>query len=255
MNPYHVECLKDKKILITGASSGIGRASAKMLAECGAQLVLCGRDIERLGETKKNIFQPDRHEIEQIDFISLEQIAIDLESKIKKHGAFDGVFHSAGVSILKPAKLMVDKDVTNVLGPSLFASLAISKVFSKKSNLNDGGSILFMSSVAAHSGQQGMTLYSSSKASIEGMTRSLANELANRRIRVNCIAAGGVDTEMHQRLVGNSHDDVVKAYENMHLLGFGRPDDIAGLVVYMMTDSSRWITGSTVIMDGGYISK
>jgi NAD(P)-dependent dehydrogenase (short-subunit alcohol dehydrogenase family) len=255
MNPYQTESLKDKRILLTGASSGIGRASAIMLAECGAQLVLCGRDIERLNETKKYLNRPDDHGIETIDFKSVEQIAGDFEEKLKQYGAFDGVFHSAGISVLKPAKLLSDKDINNVLGPSLYAALALSKVFSKKSNLKDGGSIVFMSSVAAHSGQQGMTLYSSSKASIEGLTRSLANELANRKIRVNCIAAGGVDTEMHQKMVGTSHDDVVKAYEKMHLLGFGKPKDIAGLVVYMMNDISRWMTGSTVVLDGGYISK
>lgn len=255
MNPYKEDSLRDKKIFVTGASSGIGRATAMMLAECGAQLVMCGRDVDRLNDTKNNINRPNVHGIEVIDFISVDQIASDLDSKLKKYGTFDGVFHSAGISHLKPAKLLNDKDIASVLGPSLYAALALSKLFSKKSYLNDGGSIVFMSSVAAHSGQQGMTLYSSSKASIEGLTRSLANELSNRKIRVNCIAAGGVDTEMHQKMVGTSHEEVIKNYEGMHLLGFGRPEEIAGVAVYMMTDISRWMTGSTLVLDGGYISK
>jgi NAD(P)-dependent dehydrogenase (short-subunit alcohol dehydrogenase family) len=185
----------------------------------------------------------------------VDQIAADLEIIVKRHGPFDGVFHSAGVSLLKPIKLISDRDVSNVLGPSFYAALALGKVFTKKSNLKDGSSIICMSSVSAHSGQQGMTLYSASKAAIEGMVRSLASELANRNIRVNSIAAGGVITEMHQKMVGNSHDDVVKSYQDMHLLGFGKPEDIAGLVVYLMSDISRWMTGSTVVLDGGYISK
>lgn len=112
-----------------------------------------------------------------------------------------------------------------------------------------------MSSVSAYSGQQGMTLYSASKASIEGLVRSLASELASRRIRVNSVAAGGVITEMHQKMVGTSHEDVINAYQNMHLLGFGEPKDIAALVVYMMADISRWMTGASVVLDGGYTSK
>lgn len=255
MNPYKEESLKGKKILVTGASSGIGRATAIMLADCGAQIVLCGRDFDRLNETKTSMNCPNDHAIEVIDFISLDQITSDLDAQLKKYGVFNGVFHSAGVAHLKPVKLLNEKDIANVLGPSLYAALALSKIFSKKSYLIDGGSIVFMSSVAAHSGQQGMTLYSSSKASIEGLTRSLASELANRNVRVNCIASGGVNTEMHQKMVGTSHEEVVKNYENMHLLGFGRPEEIAGIVVYMMTDISRWMTGSTLVLDGGYISK
>ena len=255
MFAYSSEALVGKKILVTGASSGIGRASSIMLAECGAQLVLCGRNIDRLNDAKSKLNNQNIHSIENLDFTSLDQIASDLEIIVKRHGPFDGVFHSAGVSLLKPVKLITDRDVRNVLGPSLYAALALGKIFAKKTNLKDDSSIVFMSSVAAHSGQQGMTLYSSSKAAIEGMIRSLASELANRGIRANSIAAGGVITEMHQKMVGNSHEDLVKAYQDMHLLGFGKPEDIAGLVVYLMSDISRWMTGSTVVLDGGYISK
>jgi NAD(P)-dependent dehydrogenase (short-subunit alcohol dehydrogenase family) len=255
MFAYSAQALLGKKILVTGASSGIGRSSSMMLADCGAQIVLCGRSIERLNDTKNKMNNPNFHHVESLVFNTMEQIAADLDIIVKKHGPFDGVVHCAGVSLIKPMKLISDRDVSNVLGPSLYAALALGKVFSKKSNLKDGSSIVCMSSVSAHSGQQGMTLYSASKASIEGMIRSLASELADRSIRVNSIAAGGVTTEMHQKMVGNSHDDVVKAYEDMHLLGFGKPEDIAGLVVYLMSDISRWMTGATVVLDGGYISK
>lgn len=255
MSPYSENLLKEKKILVTGASSGIGRASSIMLADCGAELVLCGRNIDRLSETKAQLKNPHKHNVESFDLISTEQVALNLELLVKKYGVFDGVFHSAGTSMLKPVKLITDKDVDGILGPSLYAALAIGKVFSKKANLRDGASILFMSSVSAYSGQQGMTLYSASKASIEGLVRSLASELATRRIRVNSVAAGGVITEMHQKMVGTSHEDVINAYQNMHLLGFGEPKDVAALVVYMMADISRWMTGASVVLDGGYTSK
>jgi NAD(P)-dependent dehydrogenase (short-subunit alcohol dehydrogenase family) len=255
MSPYTKNSLQGKKILVTGASSGIGKATSIMLSECGAELVLCGRNIDRLNQVKELLNESNIHNLEEIEFISTEQIAYDLERVVKKYGAFDGVFHSAGTSLLKPIKLITDKDINYIFGPSVFASLAIGKVFSKKMNLNEFGSIVFMSSVAAFAGQQGMTVYSSSKASIDGLVRSLANELANRRIRVNSIAAGAIVTEMHDKMLGFSNSDVANDYLNKHLLGFGKPNDVAALVIYMMADVSRWMTGATVVLDGGYISK
>lgn len=252
---YDKESLRQKKFLITGASSGLGRATATMLASCGAELVLCGRNSVSLEETKRSLSESGNHSIEAFDLSTIEQTALNFERIAKRYGALNGVFHAAGISLIKPIKLLSDRDIQSVLGPSLYAALAIGKVFSKGKYLSDGASIVFMSSVSAHAGQQGMTLYSASKAAIEGMSRSLANELFGRSIRVNCVAAGGVETEMHEALVERSTVDAIKAYKHMHLLGFGKPQDIASLVVYLLSDASLWMTGTTVVIDGGYISK
>lgn len=255
MSLFSENCLLGKKILVTGASSGIGRASSILLDQCGADLILCGRELSKLNETLNMLKNPAKHRVECINFNSIEQSALEFNRISNHFGKLDGIFHAAGASKLKPSKLLTDKDVCDVFGPSLFAALAIAKVFSKKQSLNEHASIVIMSSVAGLVGQQGMTLYSASKSGIDGLVRSLACEMSSSKIRVNSIAAGGVITEMHEEMVRLTSEDTVKSYEAMHLLGFGSTSDIASLVVFMMSDASRWITGSTIVADGGYTAR
>lgn len=255
MSLFSENCLVGKKILVTGASSGIGRASSILLDQCGAELILCGRELSKLNETLGMLKNPAKHKIECVNLNSIDQSVAEFSRISNIFGKLDGIFHAAGVSKLKPSKLLTEKDVCDVFGPSLFASFAIAKVFSKKQALNEYASILFMSSVAGLVGQQGMTVYSASKSGIDGMIRSLACEMSANRVRINSIAAGGVITEMHEEMLRLSSDDVMKSYEAMHLLGFGKPADIAALVVFMMSDASRWITGSTIVADGGYTAR
>lgn len=116
----------------------------------------------------------------------------------------------------------------------------------------DGGSILFMSSVAGASGQVGMSAYAAAKAGIEGLTRCLACELAPRGIRANALAAGAVETPMHNRIARGAGEAGLEAYRNSHLLGFGTPEDVAAAAVFLLGPDSRWITGTTLVVDGGY---
>jgi NAD(P)-dependent dehydrogenase (short-subunit alcohol dehydrogenase family) len=255
MQLFNDQSLIGKKFLITGASSGIGRAAAVQLAACGAEVILCGRNLDRLESSREILLNPKNHHVQYLNLVDVEQISNDLQKIADIYGVLDGVFHSAGNSLLKPAKLVNNQDVQNILGPSLYAALAIAKVFSKKSYLKDVGSIVFMSSVAGTVGQQGMSLYSASKAGIDGVIRSLACELSARKIRVNGIVAGGVKTEMHERMLSSSNEAAIDAYEKMHPLGFGMPEDIAGLVAYLMSDISKWITGSLIHIDGGYTAR
>lgn len=114
---------------------------------------------------------------------------------------------------------------------------------------------MFMSSVAGLRGTAGMVGYSATKAAIDGMVRSLACELAPRLIRVNSIAAGGVQTEMHERLAKTMGEATLSQYEGRHLLGFGRPEDIANAALFLLGPGSRWITGMTMSVDGGFTAQ
>ncbi|MDC6130107.1 SDR family oxidoreductase, partial [Burkholderia gladioli] len=131
-------------------------------------------------------------------------------------------------------------------------AFGIARAAARKGVMEDGASLVLMSSVAASTGQVGMTAYSAAKAGIEGLVRSLACELAPRRIRVNAIAAGAVRTAMHERLTRGSPDEAVAAYESSHLLGFGEPEDVAGAALFLLSGASRWITGTALAVDGGY---
>ena len=251
---FSENCLRDKRILITGASSGIGRATARRLAACGAVLCLSGRDTERLDETRQSL-QGNAHICLPFDIQDADTFTDMLSSTSRTFGSFHGIFHAAGSSMVRPIKLSKEKQFHEVYASSVVPAIALARAASLRGVMNDGGVIVLMSSVAAVRGQSGMALYSSAKAAIEGMTRSLAVEFAPRSIRVNAISAGAVQTEMHVRLTENMTSESLDTYRNKHLLGFGKADDIANAVVYLMAETGEWITGSTLTVDGGYAAK
>jgi NAD(P)-dependent dehydrogenase (short-subunit alcohol dehydrogenase family) len=163
------------------------------------------------------------------------------------------VFHGAGVELIKPARMTRQADLDNVLCGSLYAGFGIARAVSQKNTMQDAGSVVLMSSVAGSTGQVGMTAYSAAKAAIEGLVRSLSCELAARTIRVNAIAAGAVETAMHARLTRGSGEAATAEYARSHLLGFGTADDVANAAVFLLSGASRWITGSVMAVDGGYM--
>lgn len=251
MNLFRNDVLQGMTILVTGASSGIGRSTAILLAECGARVVLNGRDEGRLDETLTSL-NGTGHLAFATALESADQTNDWLKGLLETIGPLNGVFHSAGIEMIRPARMIKQAQLEDVLGSSLFAAFGLARALSGKNAMVDGASLVFMSSVAGSTGQVGMTAYSAAKAAINGMVRSLACELAPRQIRVNSIAAGAVQTAMHERLTKGSGDDAAQAYANSHLLGFGTPDDVAQAVVYLLSQASRWVTGTTLFVDGGY---
>ncbi|MDQ3082449.1 MAG: SDR family oxidoreductase, partial [Gemmatimonadota bacterium] len=156
-------------------------------------------------------------------------------------------------SMVIAAKLLKDQHIAQMFGANIFGALGIAKACAKRAVLADGGSIVFVSSVAGLRGRSGMTAYSAAKAAVDGMVRSLAAELAPRRVRVNSIAAGAVETEMHQAWVRSGVN--LDGYRDLHLLGFGQPEDVANAGVFLLSDASPWITGAAIPVDGGYAAK
>jgi NAD(P)-dependent dehydrogenase (short-subunit alcohol dehydrogenase family) len=245
------DALRGKRILITGASSGIGRAAAILFAECGASLILCGRDEARLSETHDALAGAG-HRVASADLSSLDVAHDLLVTQTRDEGPLSGVFHAAGVVSLRLAKLYNQDHVDAVVGATINGALGISKACAKRKVLDDDGALVFMSSVAGVRGRAGMGTYATAKAAIGGLTRALAAELAPRRVRVNEIVAGAVETPMHAGIVKNLDESSEDAYRELHLLGFGQPDDIATMATFLLSDAARWITGSSIAVDGGY---
>jgi NAD(P)-dependent dehydrogenase (short-subunit alcohol dehydrogenase family) len=252
LNIFKSDSLQGRTYLVTGASSGIGKATAVLLSECGARVLINGRDESRLNETLAQLSGAG-HLAFAAPLETADQTNDWLRSVLDASGPLDGVFHCAGIELIRPARMIKQAQLNDVLGSSLFAAFGIARALSSKNAMIDGGSLVFMSSVAGSTGQVGMSAYSAAKAAIDGMVRSLACELSAKKIRVNCIAAGAVHTAMHDRLTKGSGDDATTAYEQSHLLGFGEPQDVAQAALYLLSPASRWVTGTTMVVDGGYM--
>jgi NAD(P)-dependent dehydrogenase (short-subunit alcohol dehydrogenase family) len=252
LNVFKSDSLNGKTFLVTGASSGIGRSTAKLISECGGRVVINGRDDSRLGETLDRLAGAG-HLTFAAALESADQTNDLLMRVLDASGPLYGVFHCAGIELIRPARMIKQTQLNDVLGSSLFASFGIARALSAKNAMVDGGSIVFMTSVAGSTGQVGMTAYSAAKAGIDGMMRSLACEMASRKIRVNSIASGAVLTNMHDRLINGIGTDAILSYEKAHLLGFGDPKDIANAALFLLSPASTWVTGTTLVVDGGYM--
>lgn len=248
---FRDNALASKHVFISGASSGIGRETAVMMAAGGARLSLCGRSTERLEETRA-LLAGDDHRIYCADFGQFDEAHDVLVAASKGDRSFQGVFHSAGIASLRIAKLYNREHVDSVFAASVVGAMAIAKACAKRKVLDDGGSIVFMSSVAGIRGRAGMGGYAASRAAIGGLTRALAAEFAGRQVRVNEIVSGAVETPMHGSIVKNLDEAGEQAYADLHLLGFGQAEDVASMATFLASDAAKWITGASVAVDGGY---
>ena len=243
--------LENRTFLVTGASSGLGRATALLVSQCGGKVIATGRDEARLRGTIDDL-SGDGHRSVVASLANADEATALVSMVAGEQGGLHGIFHSAGVELTLPTRLTKQKHLDDVFGAALYGSYGIARAAGKANIMHQGASIVLMSSVAASRGRPGMALYSAAKAGIEGLVKSLACELAVKSVRVNAIAAGGVRTEMHERLTRNLSESAIEQYEHAHLLGFGSPMDVASVAVFLLSDASAWTTGAVWNVDGGY---
>lgn len=243
--------LSKSRVLVTGASSGIGREVAIQASRAGASVVLVGRDAGRLEETR-NACGGSRHAIEEFNLSDYATIPAWLGEVVERHGPLNGLVHSAGIHELKPIQFVKPKNVEDVFAVNVQAAIQLTKGFRKQTVFTPPASIVLLSSVMALVGQPATVSYSASKGAISAMTRTLALELAPQQIRVNSISPGTVRTAMTQELLENLPEEQVQRIEQMHPLGLGEPKDVANAAIFLLADSSKWMTGSTMVVDGGY---
>lgn len=244
------DCLASRNILVTGASSGLGRAAAIAMSRCGARLILNGRDSKRLEQTREKLAGDD-HQIAPVELVDVDGTAEFVKSLARRVGPLDGVYHAAGVTSTVPIRFMKQRQLEEIYRPSVYAAYGIGRAAAQKGVMNGGGSIVLMSSISAVKGSLCMTAYSGAKRAVDGMLRSLSVELAPKGLRVNSIICGSVYTEMYEREAALIGEGSIEATRAKHLLGFGEPDDIANAVIFLVSDASRWITGTSMTVDGG----
>ncbi|MDM1039138.1 SDR family NAD(P)-dependent oxidoreductase [Myroides odoratimimus] len=247
-NPFS---LVGKNIVITGATSGIGLACSELLCSLGANLVLIGRSNDKLMLLKERL--SNRHTYLCLDITEYDKVEFEFH-KLKI--IVDGIIHSAGISTTLPLKNVTSEKIQPFIETNVYAGLHLTKVLTSMRFRNkDGMSVIFIASVMGVVGELGKTIYSLTKGALISSSRSLALELASKKIRVNCISPGVVETPMSGNAVYAQSKEAYSRVNALHPLGLGQPSDIANACVFLLSDGARWITGSNLIVDGGYTAK
>lgn len=241
-NPFSLE---GKTLLVTGASSGIGRSIAVTCSKMGATVVINGRNKERLQETLSQM-EGENHVVTIGDLTDFNSLIAMVETLPK----LDGVVQCAGMGQRKPCKDLHLEDVNHVMDVNFKAPVMLQAELLRQKKINKGASIVFVASIASWSPSFGNSVYSASKGAIISYANCLAIELAPRKIRVNCISPAMVWTDLI--LADGTDEEQLKADEQKYpLKRYGQPEDIANLAVYMLSDASTWMTGSNVKISGG----
>lgn len=246
--------LEGKNIMVTGASSGIGRGICILLSKLGANIIMIARNEDRLKEVY-NELEPGNHSYYLFDLNNLDQIETLMDNICSDGKKLNGLVHSAGISLTMPIQFLKISDVKNIMAVNFYSFVEIVKQFSKKKYNDDGGSIVAISSISSRVGARGLTAYCASKGALESAIRSLALDLAPKKIRINSIAPSMIETQIYKDLkdIVNNKDfeaDLLKR----QVMGVGKPEDVAHAAAFLLSDSSRFITGSSIVVDGGYLA-
>lgn len=242
---YNPFSLTNKSILVTGASSGIGRAVAIECSKSGASIIATGRNQERLNQTLNNMEQICSHIAVQADLAASEEIS-RLVSEIP---VLDGAVFCAGVNDKTLVKMIDQNKIEKMFQTNVFSQMLLIKELIKKKKLNAGASLVLISSIASSYSTISNSLYAASKGAVESFVRVLALELAPRKIRVNAIRPGMVETPI---LETYTLGEELEEFKKQFPLGrFGRPEEIAYGIIYLLSDASQWTTGSFLTIDGG----
>lgn len=241
-NPFTLE---GKTILVTGASSGIGRGIAVTCSKMGAIVVINGRNLERLQETL-SLMEGEDHVLAIGDLTD----ATSLLKMVENLPKLDGIVHCAGMGQRIPCKDLHIEDVNQVMDVNFNAPVMLQAEILRQKKINKDASIIFVASIASWSPSYGNSVYSASKGAIISYANCLALELAPRKIRVNCISPAMVWTDLI--LTDGTDEKQLREDEQKYpLKRYGRPNDIANLAVYMLSDASSWMTGSNIKISGG----
>jgi NAD(P)-dependent dehydrogenase (short-subunit alcohol dehydrogenase family) len=254
MNPSQLNpiALTGLRILVTGASSGIGRETAILLSQLGAEVTVAGRDEERLKQTLSRM-AGGGHQIACFDLARFDGIPAWLKGLATASGPFGGLVHSAGLHKAAPLRTLGVTAFDELMQVNLYSAAFLAKGFRQKGcRTTERSSIVLLASVAGLAGEAGISAYSASKAAVIGLVRSLAVELAPEGIRVNAVAPGFVESEMGERLKQLLTPEQFNLIESNHPLGVGTVRDVANGIAFLLSEASRWITGTTLVIDGGY---
>lgn len=251
-NPFSLE---GKTIVVTGASSGIGQQVAINCSKMGAKVALIGRNQERLNGTMSQM-EGDVHLPISYDLTDLDNQKELVSGIVEKLGPIHGLVNCAGISTVLPLKMMKPEKVDDFFKTNVYATIELTRqVLNAKNVCKEGASVIFFASVMGCVGEMAKSLYSFTKGALISGCRSLAVEYASKKIRVNVVSPGVVETPINKNQPYLADPEKRVQTEAMHPLGIGNTDDIANACIYLLSDASRWVTGQNLIVDGGYTIK
>ena len=238
--------LTGKKILVTGASSGIGRQTAITLSEVGARVILTARKQEQLKETQE-MLSGNGHVSYPYDLCDLQNLGTFVKKIVEQNGRMQGLAFCAGISEVRPCKLTTPQVMLHTMTTNFFSYFELVRQFTKKRYSDDRAKIVVISSVASIKSEKGLGAYTASKAAIDGSLSALAQELMSRQININSIRPGMVDTPMAQ----NAREEERKYVMGSQALGFVSAEDVAIMCAYLSSSAADMITGRSFDIDGG----
>lgn len=247
--------LDKRVILVSGASSGIGRACALVCEQAGARIIALGRSEEGLARTLEQMSRPEDHLSLSQDLTAFGEVE-ELPDRIRTFSdSIHGIVHCAGISTTLPFSRTDAGQMDRYFHTNVHAAMNLTRILLKKQLLSgQKGSIVFISSVMGLAGARGKTLYSMTKGALLAGMRSLALELAEKEIRVNAVSPGVVESPMSGKAVYARDPSRLDEVRKLHPLGLGQPVDVAYPVLFLLSDASRWITGENLVVDGGYLT-
>lgn len=251
---YNPFTLKDKVIIVTGASSGIGAQCAIDCSKMGAKVALIARNEERLKQTLSQM-EGEGHLVRPYDLTIYDGIKDLLNSIVGEIGKVDGFIHAAGIEISKPLKLLSIDDYDSVFKTNALSAFEFIHQLSSIKNLNKGASIVMIASITGVIGRSSVSAYAASKGAMISACKSMALEFAKKQVRVNCISPGTILTPLMQNYLDGLEDEArLKRIEGFPL-GLGETTDISNACIYLLSDASKWVTGQNLVIDGGYTAK
>lgn len=235
--------LADRCILVTGASSGIGRAVAIMASEMGARVILSGRDKERLDECLASL-SGSGHLILQLDLLNEEAI----QDCAKVIPEIDGMVFAAGIAEVIPFRMVSPAHVNRIMQLNFNAPVYLTQGLLKQKKFKPHSSLVYVSAISDHISPAGSAIYSASKSALNAFVKSVALEISKLKMRANCVSPGYVRTPMLKKLSSTtSIEEMVK----LSPLGLIEPKEVATSVIYLLSNASRWVTRSNLVVDGG----
>ena len=237
--------------LVTGSSSGLGKATALFLNSLGATVVAVGRNADKLTDAKNESVYPEKFLTYCFDFSDLDNIGLFVKSLVSEHGKFTGLVHSAGIGGVMPLKSVDIDEAKKMFDINYFSGLVLAKSFADKRICQSPASLVFISSISSISGNAGISNYSASKGAVNALVKSLAVELAKNNIRVNAVLPGFIITDIVNASPDVYNDAFFEKIAQEYPLGTGLPEDVAHLIAFLLSPLSRWITGQNIVIDGG----